>query len=402
MSESVIERLVKTNPDMEVWWDSSPLIFDRWVAKMVKAAPDRRKAELEAQLRRLFNSADPARSVVRGCTTNPPLSLEAVKADPEFWNARIDELVHANPGITPKELFWETYKLVVKKGAEAFRAMNQESGGRFGWVSGQLDPRLVTEKEAMYRQADELAALQPNVMIKVPATMEGVDVVRHLTSKAISTNVTTCFTVSQVMAVARAAQEGLEQAKKSGVDVSRWRAVITLMMGRLSERKNLIEQAEYRGIHISDADRKWFGIAAFKRCYQLLRDGGFPSKMLLCSVRPGPYVNGKMRFWDIEEFAGGDIVYTLPPYGLEPLFNLCDDMEFSSQAMDRPVPQSSLDKVMQIPYAIQGLDPNGLSRDQFNTHPATLLTVAEFSKAANGLEEYVTQRLVHADELVHA
>src|SRR4051812_12035810 len=118
MSESVIERLVKTNPDMEVWWDSSPLIFEPWVARMVKAAPQYCKAELEAQLRRLFNTADPAKSVIRGCTTNPPLSLEAVKSDPAFWDARIDELIEANPGITPKELFWETYKLVVQKGAE--------------------------------------------------------------------------------------------------------------------------------------------------------------------------------------------------------------------------------------------------------------------------------------------
>ena len=48
MAESVIERLVKTNPDMEVWWDSSPLVFEPWVAKMVKAEPDSTKAELEA------------------------------------------------------------------------------------------------------------------------------------------------------------------------------------------------------------------------------------------------------------------------------------------------------------------------------------------------------------------
>ncbi len=399
MSESVIERLVKTNPDMEVWWDSSPLIFERWVTKMVNQAPVNEKNELEAQLRRLFNSADPAKSVCRGCTTNPPLSLEAVKANPEFWNARIEELIQANPGITSKELFWRTYKLVVQKGAEAFRPMYEASNGRFGWVSGQLDPRLVTEKEAMYSQAGELAALQPNVMVKVPATMEGVDVVRYLTSKGISTNVTTCFTVSQVMAVAKAAQQGREIAIKNGVDISRWRAVITLMMGRLSERRNLIEQAESRGITITDADRKWFGIATFKRCYQLLRDGGYPSKMLLCSVRPGPLVGGKMRFWDVEEFAGGDIVYTLPPFALEPLFALGDRIQFSPDAIDRPVPQSSLDKIMQIPYGIQGLDPNGLSLDQFNTHPATLLTVSEFSKAANGLEEYVANRLALSAEL---
>jgi hypothetical protein len=116
--------------------------------------------------------------------------------------------------------------------------------------------------------------------------------------------------------------------------------------------------------------------------------------------RLGAHVNGKLRFWDIEEFAGGDIVYTLPPYAPEPLFNYRDDLEFCPGAIDRPVPQASLDEVMQIPYAIQGLDPNGLSLDQFNTHPATLLTVAEFSKAANGLQEYFTQWLVEAHALV--
>ena len=398
MSESIVERLVKTNPDMEVWWDSSPLVFDKWAAEMVSAAPDFKKPELEAQLRRLFNSAEPARSVIRGCTTNPPLSLTAVKSDPQFWNARIDELIRQNPGISKKELFWETYKLVVKKGAEMFRPMFDASNGRFGWVSGQLDPRLFTEKEAMYRQADEIAALQPNVMVKVPASTEGVDVVRHLTSKAISTNVTTCFTVSQVMAVARAAREGLEEAKKAGVNTSRWRAVITLMMGRLSERKNLIEQGEYYGIRVTDADRKWFGIEAFKRCVRLLREGGYPSKMLLCSVRPGPLVNGKMHYWDIEEFAGGDIVYTLPPFGLDPLFACGDDLQFDPHAIDRPVPQASLDKLMQIPYAVQGLEPHGLSLDQFNSHPATVLTVAEFSKAAVGLEDYVGARLAKVTE----
>ena len=105
MSESVIERLVKTNPDMEIWWDSSPLIYEKWAKKMVAAAPDWKRPELEAQLGRLFNLTDPAKSVVRGCTTNPPLSLEAVKSNPEYWNKRIDAMVQANPMITVKELF---------------------------------------------------------------------------------------------------------------------------------------------------------------------------------------------------------------------------------------------------------------------------------------------------------
>ncbi len=397
MAESVIERLVKTNPHMEVWWDTSPLIFEDWVVKMVAAAPAARKAELEAQLRRLFNQKEPATSVFRGCTTNPPLSLQAVKANPTYWNERISEMNAANPGIGPRELAWKVYKEVIRMGAAMFRPMWEASDGRYGWVSGQLDPRLFTEGEIMCQQADEIAAIAPNIMVKVPASGEGVDVVRYLTSKGISTNTTTCFSMPQIMAVARAARDGLQEAQANGVNTSKWRAVITHMNGRLTERKELLKQAEYAGVDLTEMDRKWFGIAVFKRAYKLLREGGYPSKMLLCSVRPGPVVNGRMRFMDVEEFAGGDVIYTLPPYGLEPLFSLDSNLEFSPDAMDRPVPQESIDKILKIPYGIQAYDPNGMSLDQFNTHPATLYTVSEFTKATAGLEEYVANRMVAAE-----
>jgi len=39
MSLSVLERLTAVHPDMEIWWDSSPLVFEPWVKKMVDAAP---------------------------------------------------------------------------------------------------------------------------------------------------------------------------------------------------------------------------------------------------------------------------------------------------------------------------------------------------------------------------
>ncbi len=39
MKESPVERLIKTNSDMEVWWDSSPLIFDQWIQKLANAWP---------------------------------------------------------------------------------------------------------------------------------------------------------------------------------------------------------------------------------------------------------------------------------------------------------------------------------------------------------------------------
>jgi transaldolase len=191
MITSPVERLTQTHPDLEIWWDSSPLVFEKWVQEMVDAAAPSRKPVLEAQLRRLYNADDPAQSLFRGCTTNPPLSLKAVQSDPDFWNEWVDDLIQSNPDLDQKGLSWLTYKEVVKRGAEMFMPIYEASNGRFGWISGQLDPRLLTETERMIEDADELRALSPNVMIKVPGSMEGVEVVKVLTSKGISTNVTT-------------------------------------------------------------------------------------------------------------------------------------------------------------------------------------------------------------------
>jgi transaldolase len=132
MAESVVERLQKTHPDLEIWWDSSPLVFESWVKKMVKGAPAAQKAELEAQLRRLFVWDDPGRSLFRGCTTNPPLSLGAIKDDPAFWEKRVDGFIKTNSGITLKELWWMTYKDVVRRGAERLLPIYEASNGRFG------------------------------------------------------------------------------------------------------------------------------------------------------------------------------------------------------------------------------------------------------------------------------
>jgi len=392
MVESPIERLIKTNPDMEIWWDSSPLVFESWVQKMVAAAPADKKRLWEEQLRRLYNAEDPAKSVFRGCTTNPPLSLKAVQNDPKFWEEWTDNLISTNPGLNQKELFWLTYKEIVRRGAEMFMPIYKASNGRFGWISGQLDPRLFTETEQMVKDAQDLASIGPNVMIKVPGSTQGIEVLKRLASLGISTNTTTCFHLPQILASAEATAQGVELAKKNGVSLNNWRAVITMMIGRLTERPVLVQQAARRGIDMTFADRHWFGIAVFRRAYKMIRDMGYPSKMLACSLREGPVVAGKMRIWDIEEIAGGDIVYTLPPGILEPIWLYGEDIEFRPK-IEEEVPQHVLEKMSKIPFCIQAYDPNGSDIEEFNHHPSTLFTVDEFSKASAGLEDFVAKRI---------
>ncbi len=392
MNESPVERLSKTHPDLEIWWDSSPLVYNQWVRKMISSAEPARKPQLEEQLARFYNTEAPSQSVSRGCTTNPPLSWQAVQSDIDFWGKWIDQAIQVHPGATLEELTWLTYKEVVKRGAEMYLPIFEASKGRFGWISGQLDPRLFTETDKMVQDAEELSALSPNVMIKVPASMQGIEVVKILTSKGIGTNTTVCFTLPQIMASANAAMEGIRIAESNKVNMSKWRAVITMMIGRLTEQKTLDVQAERRNIQLSWQDKHWFGIAVFRRAYRLLSEGGFASKMLACSMRVGPLVAGKMRFWDVELLAGGAIVYTCPPYVLEPLFEFGDELDFHP-VIEAGVPHQVMDKLLKIPFCIQAYDPNGLELEQFNDHPSTVSTVEAFSKGFTGLEGFIRGRM---------
>ena len=345
----------------------------------------------------LYNTQDPAKSLVRGCTTNPPLSLTAVKSDPQFWNGWIDDLIQSNRDLDGKELAWLTYKEVVRRGAQMMLPIWQASHGRYGWISGQIDPRLFVETDIMIAQAVELSSLCPNVMIKVPASTQGIDVLQALAAKGISTNTTTCFTLPQILASAKATQAGLHLVQKGSyylpetVDLSKWRAVITMMIGRLTENEALEVQARRQGIELTWQDKHWLGIAVFQRAYRHLKEEGYPSKMLACSMRQGPVVAGKRKFWDLEKLAG-EVVFTCPSYVLEPLFEIGDELTFENIETVQ-VPPRVLDKLMQIPYALQAYEPSGMWLEQFNAHPATIDTVANFSKAMSGLDEYVGQRL---------
>ena len=92
---------------------------------------------------------------------------------------------------------------MVKRGAEALLPLFEASGGALGHISGQVDMQQMRNEAAMKEMAEALAALSPNVMVKIPGSTQGMPVFRHLASKGIATNATCVFTISQVMTVAQ-------------------------------------------------------------------------------------------------------------------------------------------------------------------------------------------------------
>jgi transaldolase len=391
-SKSVVERLWEVNPEAEIWWDSSPLIYENWRAKMIQESAD--KNEMAAWVDRLYHKDnDPQQNIFRGVTTNPPLSFNAIKDDPKYWSKWVDDLIKRDRCTDSEVVFWETYKEIVKRGAETYLPIFEASGYRYGFISGQVDPRIRHDIDKMVAQGEELHSLAPNVMIKVPGTAEGYEVIKRLTAKAIPTNNTLSFIISQFIACMNAVTEGMKEAKAKGVDLSKWRSVITDMSSRFGTLGDLHRDAQKQDIDISETDERWAEIAVFKKACRLVEENpDYPGKMLLCSMRMSPKINNTIYSWHIEKVAGADIVYTCPPPYLEGLLFNANHLEFYHQ-IDDPVPGEVMDKLRQIPYFERGYAEDGYTSEEFNSHPALVATAKQFSGATQEMVDFVAKRV---------
>ena len=389
-SRNLFERLVDVSPGMEIWWDSSPVIFDNWCKKMLDKAGAQDREELSRQFARMYDEKNPAGQLFRGVTTNPPLSLQAIQDDPPYWEKVARDILTDNSDLDKEGLFWELYKRVVKRGSDMYLPLFEASGYKEGYLSGQVDPRSVFDAEAMTRQAEELATINPNVMIKVPGSKEGYGVIEHLTAKGISTNNTLTFILPQLVDCAQSVKRGLEKAKENGVDLSKWRSVITHMESRYGDLGGLRDFAKEKGIELSDGEVRLAELAIFKKAYKYLIDHNLPSKMLSCSLRIGPTVDGQDRIWHLEEKSGASIVVTCPPGYIDQVLFLegVDQIQFEKDRILEDIPKAVMDKLMQVPYFERAYSEDGYSRDEYNTHPALQRTASQFSKATDKMVEF--------------
>lgn len=398
MTLHILERLAATHPEAEVWWDSSPLVYESWARGVLADAPGDKRQVWAEQLSRLFDPAtvaDTGRMGFGGVTTNPPLSLQALQTDPAFWTGEIARIAAENPGEGVEAIYWRVYLEVSRRSAEMVLPVYVKSGGRFGHVSGQVDPRFVNDHDRMLEQGLELAALGPNLMVKIPGSAEGYRVIEELTARGISTNNTTSFTVPQYMACMEAVSRGLARARAAGVDLSRWRSVITHMSARLGNIGDLKAQADLRGIDLSPEEILLGELAVLKRAYRQGKAAGHPSKMLQCSMRvidPGP--GGRATSWHIEKLAGGDFVYTCPPSYIAQLMRAEDRMApFEPSAIDEDAPAAVIGKLMKLPYFRQAYEPDGMRPEEFSRFGAFAATAAEFAAATRRTVDFVASAL---------
>lgn len=401
MSLHVLEKLAATNPDCEIWFDSSPLVYNSFKRSVLMAAPTEKKALWDHQLTRLFDPAhinQKGEMGFRGVTTNPPLLLQAIQDDPDFWMQEIQRIALERPAASVEEIYWDIYLDVVRRGAEMIRPVWDKSSGRYGLVSGQVDPRYVADFDKMLEQGLSLADVAPNVMVKIPGSKEGYRVIEELTARGIPTNNTTSFTVPQYIECMNAVSRGLKRAEAAGIDLSRWRSVITHMSARLGNIGDLKSQAEARGITLTAEEVLLGEMAVLKRAYRYGKERGHPSKMLQCSMRVIDEGAGKTASsGHIALIAGGDFVYTCPPSYIEQLMKAEDRLPpFDPKAIDQDASPALIEKLRRIPYFRQAYDFDGMEPSEFKNFAAFVATAAEFAGATRKTVDFVARAIESA------
>ena len=348
--------------------------------------------ELEEELLRLWNPAKPQATLFRGVTTNPPLSLAAIRDDPDRWAQWIRTYHAAHPDANDEQTFWALYKEIVRLGAAAFKPVFESTGYRYGHISAQVDPRDSFNTEAMLRQALELATLSPNIMIKVPGTREGMPVLRELTRRGISTNCTLAYTMSQFVAAAEQVQAGLIEARSADVDLTGWKSVVTDMSARWESASEFAADGLEAGLELSAEDQRWASIAVFKQAQHIFRRRAYPSKMLICSVRMGPVLDGDEHCWHLEHTAGADAVFTLPPAFLTPFLQRCATLTFPPRIWE-DIPPDVKTRLRRVPYFERGYELDGISVEDFNQIPALQSTAREFATATEQMVAFAHEQL---------
>lgn len=396
MTDHVLEQLAATNADSEIWWDSSPLIYASWKEETLAKDPNPATSGWAEQLTRFLDPKaieSEGKMGFRGVTTNPPLSLQAIKLAPEQWANRVKEIARANPGADMETVYWTLYLELVRKGAEMIQPVYKASGGKYGMLSGQVDPRWVRDGRRMLEQGLDIAAQGDNVMVKIPGSKEGYEVIEELTARGISTNNTTSFTVPQYMRCMAAVTAGLQRARAAGVDLSRWRSVITHMSARLGELGDWRTEAAARGISLSLSEIRDGEEAVLKRAYHWGKANNHPSKMLQCSMRiEKDDRTGKTVSRHLQDFAGSDMVYTCPPGFIAGLMTA--DLEpFDAKAIDREPNKDSLEKLLKLPSFRAAYEFEGMKPDEFAHFGAFKATETEFAAATRQTVDFVRRTL---------
>ncbi|WP_210505632.1 transaldolase [Naasia sp. SYSU D00057] len=205
------------------------------------------------------------RNVV-GVTTNPTIFASAL-AKGEAYDEQVRELAAAGTDVT--SAIFEITTADVQRACDVFRPIYDATEGYDGRVSIEVTPgaarnteETITEAKALWAKVD-----RPNVMIKIPATKEGLPAITEAIASGISVNVTLIFSLQRYAEVIAAYLTGLERAAEAGIDLSTIHSVASFFVSRVDTE--IDKRLDAIGTDEAKALKSQAGIANARLAFQL-------------------------------------------------------------------------------------------------------------------------------------
>jgi len=298
-----------------------------------------------------------------GVTTNPLLTLSALKTSKNAWIAEAKQVPARFP--RSSERAEEYVHLVASRTAELFADVFHRSGAEDGYVCAQVDPGIASNREAMLSMAKRFASWAPNIAVKLPANEAGLDILELCISEGITVTATVSFTVAQIVAIAERYRRGIDRANRNEKQPGRCFAVI--MIGRIDDY--LKDMAKDNKTALTETQLNWAGLAITKRAYRIYREKGYKAKLCVAALR-GSY--------HLTELAGADLVMSIHPKYQKPLFS--DELP-CEKLIDKPVPQNIIEQLLQLPEFVRAYEPDGLQPREFFGFGVFQRTLTQFRES---------------------
>ena len=169
---------------------------------------------------------------VVGATSNPTILQKAMTAG-DAYDEQLQGLIAGGSDVS--EAFWALAEQDIGDACDLFRPVWEAGGGRDGYVSLEVDPRLAYDTLATFREAIRLHEIvdRPNLMVKIPATKPGLAAVEDVVAKGHSINVTLIFSLNRYAEVAESYIRGIERLVAEGGDPSKVASVASFFVSRI-------------------------------------------------------------------------------------------------------------------------------------------------------------------------
>jgi len=265
---------------------------------------------------------------LRGMTSNPSIFEKAI-AESHMYDKAISEIALKEKNI---QLIYETICLRdVQNAADEFRSVYDKTNGKDGYVSLEVNPHLAPDTDGTIKEARRLwAALdRPNVLIKVPATKEGLPAIRQLISEGINVNVTLLFALQRYREVAEAYIAGIKDRIKQGNPVDKIASVASFFLSRIDavidpKEAEFVAQGGEQA-YFATKIRGQVAISSAKVAYEIYQEifeseefaklGASPQRLLWASTSTKNPDYSDIKY--VEALIGSNTVNTIPLETLE-------------------------------------------------------------------------------------